>query len=254
MLKIFVILIKKIDILSAIACRLTVLTGKSKYRIHPKHLVAEKLWIEKMLNKKDVVLDLGSGTGQTSLKIAYRTKKVVGLEIDLKLLEIAKQSALSKKIKNISFIKGDANERLPFKSNTFDKVLCSDVLEHLNKREEAVKEIYRVLKKPGIAFFVTDNPNTSWKNLQKSVGLFYYADLDHKYEYPKMEILRLLEENNFMIETIQTTTYDTPLRGLIDLTGGLSLSLYKKLRKWRQQMNEKYPNETTGYRIVAIKK
>lgn len=253
MKKILIILLKKIDILSAVACRLTVLTGKSKYPIHPKHLVGQKLWFKEALNKNDVVLDLGSGPGMTSLKIASLTKKVIGLEIDSKLLEIANKSTKSRNQKNIIFIQGDANMGLPFRNNTFDKILCSDVLEHLHKREFALKEIYRVLKKGGLLLLVTDNPDTSWKKIQKSAGIFYYADLDHKYEYPKDEILNILKSNNFKVLKLETTTYDTPFRGLIDLTGGISLPIYKKLRQWREAMNQKYPKETTGYRIIAVK-
>ena len=56
----FVWLIKKSKVLSAVSMRLTKLTGNSKYRIHPKHLInIEKPWYLKDINKSDVVLDLG---------------------------------------------------------------------------------------------------------------------------------------------------------------------------------------------------
>lgn len=40
---------------------------------------------------------------------------------------------------------------IPYKTGYFDTVVCSDVLEHLDKDKKAVKEIYRVLKPGGIA-------------------------------------------------------------------------------------------------------
>ncbi len=127
------------------------------------------------------------------------------------------------------------------------------VLEHLEKRNFALNEIKRVLKPGGFLFLVTDNPDTSWKRLQKSVGIFYYADPEHKYEYPKEEILAKLKSLKFKVLSADPVTYDTPLKGAIDLIGGVSLSLYKQLRKWREYMAQKHPQDTTGYKIIAKK-
>ena len=145
----------------------------------------------------------------------------------------------------------DVNKKLPFKANFFDKVVVSDVLEHLDNRNLAINEVVRVLKNRGLLFLVTDNPNTSWKKLQKRHGLFYYADLDHKYEYPKEKILGILKSKKFSVLACKISTYDTPFKGVIDLIGGISLSLYKKLRNWRMKMAIKHPEDTTGFMIVA---
>lgn len=173
--------------------------------------------------------------------------------INMNLLSTAEGLLKRSKLKNVKFIKGDANRRLPFKDNSFSKVLCSDVLEHLDNRNFALKEIYRVLKKGGLLLLVTDNPDTSWKRILRKHGLNYYADADHKYEYPKEEILKALKKNNFDVINIDTVTYNTPLAPFIDITGGVSLGIYKNLRKWRAWMNKKFPNETTGFRIIARK-
>lgn len=252
-MKLLVIGLKKLEMLSGLSMRLTKITGKSNYPIHPKHLIPSGIWFGRYLNKKDVVLDLGSNSGQLSLKIASRVKQVIGLDIDRGLIEIAKREAQKNKIKNVRFLSFDANNKLPFKNNFFDKVICSDVLEHLEKRDFALSEIKRVLKGSGFLLLVTDNPDTSWKRLQKSSGLPYYADPDHKYEYPKKEILTKLEKNRFKIISTQTVTFDTPLKGIIDLVGGVSLKLYKSLRRWREYMVKKHPEDTTGYKIVAQK-
>lgn len=248
-----VALVAKLDYLSAVSMRLVQLTGKHPERIHPKHLVKTPIWYENYLKHTDSVLDLGCGIGANAIKITSKVKKVVGLDIDKESIRIAQSEAKLKRTKNIQFITGDANKKLPFKNNAFDKVLCFDVLEHLEKRNFALTEIKRILKPKGLLFLVTDNPRTSWKKLQKSVGLFYYADSDHKYEYPKEEITQLLKDKGFKVDKIMPVTYDTPIKGLIDLTGGFSLSLYKRLQNWRFDMVKKLPHETTGYRIIAQK-
>lgn len=249
-----VLALKKLDGGSSVAIRLVKMTGKHQGAVHPKHLIDSKLWFEQYLKKRDVVLDLGCGHGQTALRIAKKVKSVVGAEINEALLEIGWQSIRNLRTKNIVLMKMDANKKFPFKDGYFDKVLCSDVLEHLDQRTKAISEINRVLEKGGMLMLVTDNPNTSWKKLQRSVGVFYYADLDHKYEYPLAEIKKLLAGKGFEVKSVETSTYDTPFRGLIDLSGGISLDLYKKLRGWREEMNRRHPEETTGYRIVAVKK
>ena len=40
---------------------------------------------------------------------------------------------------------------LPFNDNSFDYILCNHVLEHIYDDEKAMKEIFRVLNKNGIA-------------------------------------------------------------------------------------------------------
>lgn len=50
-------------------------------------------------------------------------------------------------------------KRLPFNSRTFDIVICSEVIEHVNAKETLVSEISRVLKYKGWLILSTPNPN-----------------------------------------------------------------------------------------------
>lgn len=251
--KVFVTLLKQIDLGSALAIRLVKITGKSKEAVHPKHLINDRIWFARRIRKSDFILDLGCGNGFTLIRLKGKINKAVGTDVDQQSIKIANGEAQRQHATNIRFIVADANRKMPFKSNTFDKIVCSDVLEHLDKRNFALGEIHRVLKKKGLLFLVTDNPDTSWKKLQKSVDLFYYADRDHKYEYSRSEIIKLLKKVPFKIISVNTVTYDTPIKGLIDLAGGFSLSAYKKLREWKKKKVKEYANETTGFRIIAQK-
>src|SRR3989344_8783983 len=117
--KSYVLLLKKIEIGSAIAVRLTKYTCKSKVFIHPKHFVNPSPWFTNYLQKKDLVLDLGSGNGQNAIKSSKYCKKVIGVEIDKSLIEIAQKLVHQKKIKNIKFQRGNLEEKLQFKNNSF---------------------------------------------------------------------------------------------------------------------------------------
>ncbi|MAS29546.1 MAG: SAM-dependent methyltransferase [Flavobacteriaceae bacterium] len=82
----------------------------------------------------------------------------------LKILHIAPEQPFYKKfksIKNWDYITCDLNSpladikadicNLPFKKFEFDLIICNHVLEHINDDLKAIREIYRVLKKNGVA-------------------------------------------------------------------------------------------------------
>jgi ubiquinone/menaquinone biosynthesis C-methylase UbiE len=94
-----------------------------------------------------VILDVGCGTGTLTSKL--RGLKI-GLELSPKLARIAKS-------RGIEIVIGDA-ESLPFVTNAFEAAICTDVLEHLNEPQKALKEMARVLKPHGKALITTPNP------------------------------------------------------------------------------------------------
>lgn len=247
-------LIKKSKGLSAIAMRLTQLTGKSKYKIHPKHLIKiEPPWYLTKIKRLDSLLDIGCNNGQHTLKAAVKCKKIIGLDYDQKQLIIAKNSAKDKNIKNVIFQRLNLEEKLKFKNNAFNKILCLDVLEHIVKRKQLLKEINRLLKPGGLAFIAIPNINTSWKKLQKKVGLNPFADPDHKIEYSLSEIKSMFSKLGFKIISLKPVTYDSPWIGFIDLLGGLSLSLYAKIVLIRKRKAAQNINGSTGFRIIIKK-
>ena len=96
-----------------------------------------------------LILDIGCGNGD---KIEYfrklkTTKEVIGLDIAEDILKA-----------RTNRICADA-QYLPFKSNTFDSVICSELLEHLPNPESCIKDIHRILKPRGVVFFSTPTLN-----------------------------------------------------------------------------------------------
>jgi 2-polyprenyl-3-methyl-5-hydroxy-6-metoxy-1,4-benzoquinol methylase len=250
--KLIVILLKQLDLGSAVAVRLTKLSGKSKEPIHPKHFLTQKPWFTKYLRRSDIILDLGCGNGQNTIKASKNVKRVVGIDINESMINSAKRSSQRLGIENIKFETADLGKKLKYQSNSFDKIMFLDVLEHLMKRNQMLKEVKRVLKPQGWLLLVVPNNQTSWKKLQRSVGLNSYSDPTHKIEFSEKGIRSLLNKHRFKIEYFGYDKFDTPLRGLFDIIGGISLTLYKKLSNWRREKTLKFPQEASGFEIVAV--
>ena len=93
--------------------------------------------------KKDVVLDVGTGTGVVADALLPFVNQVIGLDFSLDML--SKGNWGGKK----NFVIADARE-MPFNDNVFDLVTARSVLHHvLPSPLPALKESLRVLKKGG---------------------------------------------------------------------------------------------------------
>lgn len=251
-IKLVVICLKKTEILSAVSCRLVKLTHKHPDPVHPKHLVIIRTpWYLNYLKKSDRVLDIGCNNGQHTIKIARISYRVDALDYDRNALKLAKNEVQRCKLKHVHFKYANAEKKLPYSSNTFEVVTFFDVFEHLYNRSKILQEVKRVLKTRGRLLISVPNRDTRWKRIQYKYGLFYFSDPDHKIEFSKSEIRKLLVNEGFKVKKISPVTLDTPLVGFIDLIGGFSLSLYSRIARWRRNIALNYPDESIGFEIFC---
>jgi len=105
------------------------------------------------IDSDSVVLDLGCGNGTTAVWLAKRYGCVVH-GIDLSEVRIANAIERSKEHPDLDlrFEKASAT-RLPFEDGSFTHVWSQATLYHVHDLENALKEIWRVLKDPGTFLF-----------------------------------------------------------------------------------------------------
>ena len=105
------------------------------------------------------VLEVGVGGGNVLARIDGRR---FGLDLSLFILAKA-QARLGR---DVGLVRGDAMA-LPFADGVFDRVYCSEVLEHVLEPEAVVREMRRVLAPSGFA--VVSVPNEALINRVKGV-------------------------------------------------------------------------------------
>lgn len=96
------------------------------------------------------ILDFGSGEGITANHFAEKN--------DVTAIEPSKEM-LSNAWKDYEYtqIVGDVNALSAFKNETFDMIICHNVLEYIDDKAAVVKALARVLKKDGIISIVKYN-------------------------------------------------------------------------------------------------
>ena len=98
------------------------------------------------------LLDVGCGTGYHLARYRERGFEIAGMDGSEEMLKQARIANPS-----IDFKQGDV-EKIPFDSNSFDIVLCIEVLRYLPDINPCVGEIVRVLKPGGIALVTAAPP------------------------------------------------------------------------------------------------
>ena len=115
------------------------------------------VWSEeqlKLLEPADIqsghnVLDLGCGPGSLSFGISGlvgETGMVHGVDINERFVSFSQEKYKDRK--NISFQKIE-DHQLPFESDSFDRVVCKNVLEYVPDLTLSLAEVKRVLKPSG---------------------------------------------------------------------------------------------------------
>lgn len=164
-------------------------------------------------------LDAGCGTGRLSRLLAEKGALVHGVDAATSMLAAAKDAAQATGFKdNPSFQHVETIESLPFENDAFDGILCSSVIEYVEKPSCCLAEMYRALKPGGLLLLTA--PNRFSLVRRGLVGVFRisralgrpwprYLEVS-KHEYSREKIQKSLEEHGFEVFYIAAFGGPTP--------------------------------------------
>jgi|SRR3989344_2967035 len=163
---------------------------KSKWPILKKEL---KLWPD-----GSSVLDYGCGIGRYVGEIQKfnETFRIIGLDVSNQILRVAK-----KRFPKQTFIPVEPDQKLLIKSNSIDVVFAGDVIEHIFDTDLFVRELYRILKKPGVVVISTPYHGVI-KNLALALlgfNIVFNVTGPHIRFFTKKSLTSLLESHGFKI-------------------------------------------------------
>jgi ubiquinone/menaquinone biosynthesis C-methylase UbiE len=150
--------------------------------------------LTKHLKSSDKVLEIGCGTGYFTREIAKTGASITAIDISPDLLEIARKDVASA---NVVFAIANAYA-LDFENGSFDSVIGSSVLHHLEV-EKAIVEFYKVLKPGGLLSFTEPNMMNPQIALQKNIPALKrkLGDSPDETAFFRRPLKKLLQQTGF---------------------------------------------------------
>lgn len=165
----------------------------------------------------DLILDIPCGRGFYLNMFRYVSRcRLIGAELDWPVLLKAQQ--------NVGHLPDIALHNvniynMPYPDNTFDAVILSEVLEHIERDVDGLKEVYRVLKPGGMVAITVPNANYPFwwdpinKTLEKtlsthiSTGPLAGIWANHVRLYEREDLHAAVRAAGFVIESARSFTH-----------------------------------------------
>jgi len=171
------------------------------------------------LSGGEKILEIGCGRGfyLNVLSKVFPKLDITGIDLNEKYLSVAKRFINNNKVK---LIKADAT-KLPFANKTFDRIIATEILEHIPNDQKAISEIYRVLKPGGMVMVTVPNTNypflwdpTNWIlerifkwHLPSNIWWLSGIWADHVRLYGEKELKDKIEKKGFKVQKVWHATH-----------------------------------------------
>jgi ubiquinone/menaquinone biosynthesis C-methylase UbiE len=157
----------------------------------------------------DYILEIGCGNARDTVTIVENGGEVVGIDVSEEMVDAAQRELAILGFPDTKILLEDATS-LSFSASHFDKVLCSEVIEHIPDTLAALTEMRRVLKHQGKLVLTTPN-RKGWYAFDRYVlwerilGRVWPHPFDQWRTAP--EISALVEQAGFRILSCRTVCF-----------------------------------------------
>ena len=211
--------------------------------------LTEKLIEMLTLKGGELILDLATGTGRVARPLAKQMTggKIVGVDQALAMLDVGHQH--EDPIPHYDQSAGEA-DKLPFKSNTFDRAFVSFSLHHFGNPSGVVGEVLRVLKNGG-RFVVLDPIIEEAKDaldiaLETKINQVFRRTHGDEFRYhTASSIQRLLTKAGYRVPRSNILSYSFNQEGMDGIPTGrhwleAALELEKEAPELAERMKKNY--------------
>ncbi|NTW22341.1 class I SAM-dependent methyltransferase [Candidatus Falkowbacteria bacterium] len=190
--------------------------------MYSRHRFIHPLFAYETFNAIDFMCPLCHASDSARLYALYLGKRLPELSGEIRLLDIAPSAPLAKLIKkheNVNYRSADLTRTdvddqvdltaMPvYADNSFDLIICTHVLEHIEDDRAAMSELYRIMKSGGEAILQVpvlptlekDYENPSVRSLEDHWR--YYGEADHVRVYSKVGYLEKLQASGFKVRQL----------------------------------------------------
>ncbi len=159
------------------------------------HVLKAPMKVERIIKimgieNRDIILDIGCARGEILYKLVVNAEFAVGIDLSPNVFEKARKS------KKINYILADA-EYIPLTDETFSKIICLDLLEHVLEPEKVIMEMKRLLRKDGK--IILEVPSTGVVS-SLLTGDFHDGHLRY---YTRKKIGDILHKHELSIEKLE---------------------------------------------------
>jgi ubiquinone/menaquinone biosynthesis C-methylase UbiE len=197
----------------------------------------------------ELVLDLATGTGRVARPLSKQLKdgKIVGVDQALAMLDVGHQH--QDPIPHYLQSAGEA-DRMPFKTNTFDRAFVSFSLHHFGNPSGVVAEVLRVLKNSG-RFVVVDPIIEEAKDavdvaLEAKINQVFRRTHGEEFRYhTASSIQRLLTKAGYRVPRTNVLSYSFNQEGMDGIPTGrhwleAALEIEKETPELAERMKKNY--------------
>lgn len=155
--------------------------------------------INKYIKSKSKVLDIGCGAGTISFYFSGKVSSVLGIDISERAIESATQSAHVLGLKNAKFETMEFPNKSP--KGRFDFIIFTEVIEHLEDDNKAIKQITKSLNENGILLLSTPSKNAPLHRLGYAKG--FDNRVGHLRRYGANQLVLMCKDNGLEVLEIK---------------------------------------------------